>query len=364
MTLEAHEIATLFPRMSSVDREHLRESIAREGQLEEVLLFEGKILDGRHRYEVCRELGVEPRCREFEGTPEEAFFYSVALNLSRRHLTTVQRAAAGAGLKEFQARLMTEDGAAEPAPAEVEPEAADPEPSGDATEPTGDAAEPTSDGAEPAGDGVEVARPASAPAESSAAGAEVGGRAEVGGDAAVGGDPGPDGDAAAAPEPAAPAPKSASGGRRRPSARTINARARELASKRVGVSGRAIEAAAKVKEAAPDVFERMLAGTAGSMPDVRRLSALPEAERRRVHELVDEGIDLKAALKQVAPPAPAADGAVFLGKVTLEPAQAQAFAAILAERGIKRGEAAREALVEWIARHEGALAGQAVGAAG
>ena len=59
MTLEAHEIATLFPSMSPEDLEHLRESIEQEGQLEEILTFEGKILDGRHRYERRRRAGLE-----------------------------------------------------------------------------------------------------------------------------------------------------------------------------------------------------------------------------------------------------------------------------------------------------------------
>ncbi len=307
--LDVHEIATLFPIMSQVDRDHLRESLAKEGQIEEILLFEGKILDGRHRYQTCLALGIEPRFREFEGTAQEAFAYSVALNLSRRHLTTVQRAAAGAGIKEFEARLLAEQSGGEAAP--EEPEAAVQE----------------EDAAEASEAPVEDEAPAEEADPSQADLAEEEAQAE---------------------EPA-PAP-------RRPSARTINAKAREIASRRVGVSGRAIEAAAKVKEEAPDVFERMLAGTAGSMPDVRRLTALPPEVREQVHALVDEGKNLKAALKEVAPaPAPEAGG-VFLGKVALEPEQATRFTALLEARGIKRADAAREALLDWIAKHEGALA--------
>lgn len=304
--LEVHEIATLFPSMSQVDEDHLRESLAKEGQLEEILVFEGKILDGRHRYAACRALGIAPRLRVFEGTAQEAFAYSVALNLSRRHLTPVQRAAAGAGIKEFQARLLAQ-AAAGAAPAE----AAQGEP---AQEDAGSAGE------------VEPAAAAPGPIDVSIE----------------------ERDAAPPAEPPAP--------RRAPSARTINARARELASKRVGISGRAIEAAAKVKEEAPDVFERMLAGTAGSMPDVKRLTALPPEVREQVHALLDEGADLKAALKQVAPPPPADEGAVFVGKVVLEPAQATAFHALLEARGLKRAEAAREALLDWIAKHEDSTA--------
>lgn len=290
--MDVHEIATLFPHMSDVDRDHLRASLIQEGQLEDILVFEGKILDGRHRYQTCLELGIEPRVREFEGDIAEAFSHSVALNLSRRHLTTVQRAAAGAGIKEFQERILAER--AEPI-AEPEPE---PEP---------------------------VEEEASeAPSEASSE---------------------------AAPKPAKPkAPK-------QPSSRKINKRARDIASQQVGVSPRAIDVAAKIKEEAPDVFERMLAGTAGSLPDAKKVTSLPAEVREKVHALVDEGTKLKAAIKQVAPEPPAPPGPVFLGKVVLEPEDARAFDQILAARELKRVDAAKEALLDWIGKHSANLVG-------
>ncbi|MEZ6186178.1 MAG: hypothetical protein R3F62_14360 [Planctomycetota bacterium] len=302
--LEAHEIATLFPRMSSVDLDHLRTSLSDQGQLEEILLFEGKILDGRHRYDTCVELGIEPRFREFEGDAQEAFAYSVALNLSRRHLTTVQRAAAGAGLKEFQAKLLGGD------PEPLAPE----EPS----EPEAVAEEPDV-----------AAEPAEEPAAE-------------------------DAELEEAPTAARPQKKKA---KKALSPRTVNARARAIASERVGVSPRAIDEAAKVKAEAPDVFQRMLEGTAGSMPDVKKVVALPVEQRQEVHRLVDEGAKLKAALKQVAPPAPVEEGPVFLGKVVLEPEQARSFNELLERRQIKRADAAREAVLLWIEKHQDALVG-------
>lgn len=282
--MDVHEIATLFPHMSEVDRDHLRASLIQEGQLEDILVFEGKILDGRHRYETCIELGLEPRVREFEGDIAEAFSHSVALNLSRRHLTTVQRAAAGAGIKEFQERILAER--AEPLP-EPEPE---PEPQPSSEEP---AEEP-------------------------------------------------------APKPKKP---------KQPSARKINKRARDIASQQVGVSARAIDVASKIKEEAPDVFERMLAGTAGSLPDAKKVTSLPAEVREKVHALVDEGTKLKAAIKQVAPEPPAPPGPVFLGKVVLEPEDARAFDKILEARELKRVDAAKEALLDWIGKHASELVG-------
>ncbi|MCA8922438.1 MAG: hypothetical protein KDD82_11550 [Planctomycetes bacterium] len=306
--LEAHEIATLFPTMSTVDLDHLRASLGDQGLLEEILLFEGKILDGRHRYATCLELGVEPRFREFEGTAQDAFAYSVALNLSRRHLTTVQRAAAGAGLKEFQAKLLSGDAAALVEDEEV------------AHAPPAPATPRDDDDAPEAEEALEDARR----------------------------------DEEETPAPTAARPRTK---KRQLSPRTANARARTIASERVGVSPRAIDAAAKVKQEAPDVFQRMLEGTAGSMPDVKRVTALPAEQRQEVHRLVDEGTKLKAALKQVAPPPAPAEGPVFLGKVMLEPEQARTFNAIVERRELKRAEAAREAVLLWIEKHQEALVG-------
>lgn len=304
--LEAHEIATLFPTMSDVDLDHLRESIERQGQLDEILVFEGKILDGRHRYEACVELGREPKLREFKGTAQDAFVHSVALNLSRRHLTTVQRAAAGAGIKAFQAKLL---GAAAPA---------EPEPKAETAEKAEKAEAPKSE--------KKAAEAADDPAAS---------RKRKRSDTASAGPERAEGDAG-------------SSGKR---PRSVESKARAIASQRVGVSGRVIDAAEKIKEAAPDVFERMLAGTAGSLPDAKRVTALPQEARERVHALVDEGKKLKAAIREVAPAPPPVEGTLFLGKIVLEADQAEAFEQILEARGIKRADAAREALLDWIAKY-------------
>lgn len=322
--LEVHEIATLFPVMSEVDADHLRASLVQEGQLQEILVFEGKILDGRHRYQTCLELGIEPRIREFQGSYEEAFSHSVALNLGRRHLTTVQRAAAGAGIKAFQSQLL----------------AGDEEPTVEAPREVG--AEPTLDSNEVAAEVVESdsSSEAAETVEESQAQTQAQTQAQA---------------AAPAPE-AAPAPTKKK--KKKPSPRTINRKAREIASRQVGVSPRAIDAAEKIKEAAPDVFERMLQGTAGSIPDAKKVTALPAEDRSRVHALVDEGVKLKEALRQVSPPPAPVEGPVFLGKVLLEPEQARAFAEILERREIKRADAAKEAILDWIAKHGGESAGE------
>lgn len=88
-----HPLANEFPLIEGAAFDELVASIRRDGQLEAIILVDGKILDGRNRYRACKVAGVEPRFVEFEGAdPEMWRRYSAARNLTRRHLTTRQRA--------------------------------------------------------------------------------------------------------------------------------------------------------------------------------------------------------------------------------------------------------------------------------
>lgn len=63
--LELHELTLAFPGMAPDEFAGLKASIERDGQEEPIVLYEGKIIDGRHRYRACVELGIEPITREF-----------------------------------------------------------------------------------------------------------------------------------------------------------------------------------------------------------------------------------------------------------------------------------------------------------
>lgn len=77
--------------MTAAEFAELCEDIEQNGQREPVTLFEGKILDGRNRYNACRELGLEVWAKEWDhvGSP---LAFVISHNLRRRHLDESQRA--------------------------------------------------------------------------------------------------------------------------------------------------------------------------------------------------------------------------------------------------------------------------------
>ena len=103
--IESHPYANIFPQMLPDEYEALVADIHQHGQQEAIVLFEGKILDGRHRYQAMNDLQQahsvdwKPKSWEFCGTPEEAMQFVFSANLYRRHLTTGQRACMGVDVK-------------------------------------------------------------------------------------------------------------------------------------------------------------------------------------------------------------------------------------------------------------------------
>ncbi|HSL49647.1 MAG TPA: ParB N-terminal domain-containing protein [Candidatus Deferrimicrobiaceae bacterium] len=101
---EAHELALIFPPMSEPEFAAFKEDIREHGQHEAIILYEGKILDGLHRYRACQELGREPRVLRFEGNPRAAAQLVLGRNFHRRHLTASQRALVAAEMCKLRPR--------------------------------------------------------------------------------------------------------------------------------------------------------------------------------------------------------------------------------------------------------------------
>jgi hypothetical protein len=101
--LEFHPLANIFPLIEGEEFRKLVDDISKNGLKQRIVLFEGKILDGRNRYLASREAGyTDPSffqpggslVEEYNG--DNALQYVVSLNLHRRHLTDQQRAAIAA----------------------------------------------------------------------------------------------------------------------------------------------------------------------------------------------------------------------------------------------------------------------------
>ena len=86
--LTAHPLATLFPDMSADDYTALVEDIRHHGVRTPILVHAGQILDGRHRYRACQELGIT--CPTVNWNGRDLWFEVQALNLIRRHLSKEQ----------------------------------------------------------------------------------------------------------------------------------------------------------------------------------------------------------------------------------------------------------------------------------
>jgi hypothetical protein len=122
--LEFHALAGIFPAyvewhgqdqklLNVEDNEAWRDfvtDIRVNGQRTPITLYDGKILDGRHRYLACRELGIPVEYETFSksNSEEKALAYSVSLNLQRRNLTVADRAAVYLSLKPWYSKFAEE----------------------------------------------------------------------------------------------------------------------------------------------------------------------------------------------------------------------------------------------------------------
>jgi hypothetical protein len=86
--LVPHPVALLFPALPPADYEALKEDIRRNGVKVPILVHGGQILDGRHRYQACRELGI--RCLVIEWNGHDPWLEVQSRNLIRRHLAKDQ----------------------------------------------------------------------------------------------------------------------------------------------------------------------------------------------------------------------------------------------------------------------------------
>lgn len=108
----------LFDALSEDEYEALKASIAEKGLLVPITRDQnGVVLDGHHREQACRELGIEPRYEvQYCADDSERKVRALVMNLVRRHLTREQKAKAVAELRALGytfERIATETGISE-----------------------------------------------------------------------------------------------------------------------------------------------------------------------------------------------------------------------------------------------------------
>jgi protein gp37 len=98
MDLKIHPLAHCLPDIPEDQFKALKEDISGLGVLYPIVLLDGMILDGRHRYRACQELGIECPTKVINDVSPNDLVRS--MNLFRRHLNESQRAMVAAALLE------------------------------------------------------------------------------------------------------------------------------------------------------------------------------------------------------------------------------------------------------------------------
>jgi hypothetical protein len=102
--LDLHELCKIIPPHTDKEFTELTEDIANNKLQVPIVTYEGKILDGRGRYNACAWLakqGVETNFRTEPYTGPDPRRYVVSANVKRRHLNESQRALIAAQLATF-----------------------------------------------------------------------------------------------------------------------------------------------------------------------------------------------------------------------------------------------------------------------
>jgi ParB-like chromosome segregation protein Spo0J len=90
-TIPFHPLANLFPLMEGEEFDALVADIKANGLHYPIVLYDGKILDGRNRYRACLAAGFEPAVRNGDNWIGDPASFVISRNIRRRHLTAEQK---------------------------------------------------------------------------------------------------------------------------------------------------------------------------------------------------------------------------------------------------------------------------------
>ena len=94
---QQHPLSAVFPPIPQDELDKLKASIKDQGLLNPICIHDDMVLDGWHRYRICRELDMDPDETFCDCDPVD---YVLAQNMQRRHLTKSQTAAVIAEITE------------------------------------------------------------------------------------------------------------------------------------------------------------------------------------------------------------------------------------------------------------------------
>lgn len=89
--MEVHDVCNIFPEMSETEYDELVKDVARHGVVEPIWVYQGRIVDGRHRYRAACATGKTFSTQEWIGESHTLIEFVVSRNLQRRHLDTKAR---------------------------------------------------------------------------------------------------------------------------------------------------------------------------------------------------------------------------------------------------------------------------------
>jgi hypothetical protein len=92
--LTVHPLAKMIPVIAQGDLDRLIDDIKKHGVIDPLVMFEGKVLDGRNRLAVASVLGATVELEDFDGDKAAARSYVWSANAARRHLSMPQIALA------------------------------------------------------------------------------------------------------------------------------------------------------------------------------------------------------------------------------------------------------------------------------
>lgn len=98
VTYDFHPLASNYQLLEGEHRAELRKSLEAIGCQNPAVIYDEMILDGRNRWDICQELGIECPVIEYEGDEPELFVE--AMNGHRRHLTDNARLLASVALAQ------------------------------------------------------------------------------------------------------------------------------------------------------------------------------------------------------------------------------------------------------------------------